>query len=750
MSHLMLGALGSLQVMAGNVPITGFESDKVRALLLYLAVESHQPHRRDALLGLLWPDSSEDIARRNLRQALYNLRQAIGDHAADPPYLLITREEIQFNPASDHRLDVSTFNSLLDTCDEHLPRCVEVCSVHASRLEQALALYRGPFLHEFFLADSDEFEEWAVQRREQLQRRVLEALSYLGNYYELNQEYEGARRCGLRQLEIDPWREEAHRQVMRVLWAKGDRSGALAQFESCRRVLGKDLGIEPSTETVRLYEQIKRGEMEVDKSKAPAAASQSPQELPMQATPFVGREKELRELSRLLMDPECRLLTLVGPGGIGKTRLALQAAADMKDQFQDGAAFVALAGTDSPGSIAPSIADAIGLVFSGPLDLKIQLLSYLRPKAMLLLLDNVEQLLDGVPLFGEILEQAPRTRLLVTSREQLNLLGEWLFEVEGLDLPGDEQDESLEQSSAVALFIQRARRARQGLTLDEDDKQAVARISRLVGGMPLALELAAAWVRILSPGEIAQEIEGGIDFLAASVRDLPERHRSMRAVFDHSWRLLNAGERAALARLSVFRGGFEREAAEAIAGANLPLLSALLAKSLLHRLPGGHAAAPHSVRYDLHELVRQYAADRLHENPEEEAAARNRHSDYYINSAARLEQHLKGPRQLDALAEMTAEMENIRLGWRHAVTHCRVDCVGKPIRAFWSFFEMRAWYQEAQTLFAWAAGELQRTCAAPVQPETSYQVALAQIQAKQGWFAVRLGKPDEARQLLEP
>lgn len=740
MASLRLSLLGSLRVMVGDAPAT-FESDKARSLLAYLAVESDQPHRREALVGLLWPDSPEAVARRNLRQTLYAVRQAIGDHTAQPPYLLISRDEIQFNTASDYSLDVATFDAQLAACDKHPHQRPEACPTCAERLRQAVERYQGDFLAHFSLNDSAEFEEWALLERESLHRRALGAFTQLADYHEQRGEYVEASRYALRQLDLDPWREEAHRQVMRVLAASGQRSAALAQYEKCRLALTAELGVEPSSETRALYERISHGEFSASGSDGGAAESGHRPHLPVPLTPFVGRERELAELAQLLGDSECRLLTLVGPGGIGKTRLALQLAIRHADRFAHGAAFVSLASLDSPPLMDSAVAEAIGLAFAGPTDPKLQLIHYLRGRQMLLVLDNMEHLLDGVGLFTEILEQAPEIKLIVTSREQLNLHGEWLFDVGGLELPTDERRASIERSSAVMLFLQRARRAQVGFSLQDEEKATVARICRLIGGMPLAIELAATWVRTLALDEIEREIGRSLDFLATSMRDLPARHHSMRAVFDHSWRLLSLQEQAILARLSVFRGGMQREAAEAIAGASLPLLSSLLTKSLLRRTSGG--------RYDLHELVRQYAADRLHENLAEEAATRNQHSDYYTNFAALQQKRLRGPHQLEALAEMSIEMENIRLGWRHAVRHRHSEAIRKPIRALWSLHEMRGWFQEGHALFGWASDELQQVRDVAAQSDTSDTVVLEAVRGKLGWFAVRLGRREEARTLLE-
>src|SRR5262249_49710907 len=242
MARLSLSLLGAAQLSLDSAAITTLDSDKVRALLIYLAVEAQQPHRRESLVGLLWPESDEAAARRSLTQALYTLRQPLGDQTATPPYLHIRREALQFNIASDHTLDVATFTTLLDECDTHPHQRIETCLACTQRLQQAVALYRGSFLEQFFVADSEAFEEWTLVVREALHRRALQALAQLADHHEGRGEYEAARRCAARQLELDPWREEAHRQLMRALALNGERSTALAQYESCRHILADELG----------------------------------------------------------------------------------------------------------------------------------------------------------------------------------------------------------------------------------------------------------------------------------------------------------------------------------------------------------------------------------------------------------------------------------------------------------------------------------------------------------------------------
>jgi len=329
--------------------------------------------------------------------------------------------------------------------------------------------------------------------------------------------------------------------------------------------------------------------------------------LPAEPTQFVGRRDELAEIRRHLV--ETRLLTLTGPGGIGKTRLALKAAEEAADDFEDGCTFVSFAPIRSVEHIIQTIAEAVKFPIATHEDPQHQLLRYLQKRQLLLVMDNFEHLLDGAGIVSEILQAAPTVKILATSREKLNLQSETNIIVGGMGLPGQVRSEDTEKNDAITLFVQSGSKVRPGFDPSPDELGKIENICHIVQGMPLAIELAAAWLHILNVDEIAEELEKGLDILTTEVRDAPERHRSIRAVFDHSWSLLQQTEREIFMHLSVFRGGFTREAAQQVAGASLQLLTGLVNKSFLSH-------DPNSDRLEIHELLRQCAQERLEKIPE--------------------------------------------------------------------------------------------------------------------------------------
>jgi predicted ATPase/transcriptional regulator with XRE-family HTH domain len=466
-------------------------------------------------------------------------------------------------------------------------------------------------------------------------------------------------------------------------------------------------------------------------------------QFPIPPTLLVGRESELSDIARLLHDPQCRLLTLSGSGGIGKTRLALETANRLQEMFPQGVYFVSLVGVNAPEFIVPTIADALGLGMSGSIVQTDQLLNYLHDKQTLIVLDNFEHLLDGTELLSEILQRAPGVKLLVTSRELLHLQAEWTLEVHGLSVPQSTQADALEASSSAMMFLQRARQARVGFTLTDAEQAAILRICQLVQGLPLAIELAAAWVRTLSCQEIAYEIEHGLGFLAATARDIPERHRSITAVFDQSWKLLSSEEQRVLRQLSIFRGSFMRRAAKRVVGASLPVLFALVDKSLVQ-----HSDA-HAGRFELHELIRQYAAARLEENIAEKQSTRERHSHYYLTLLEEQEPALRSKRQKETLTKLTADIDNLRMAWDFAISSEAVDLLRRASGPLYYFYELLQYFREAETAYKRAADMVRtRLANRGERKDPELEATLGDTLNYQAFFNLRPGNNQEALELF--
>ena len=469
--------------------------------------------------------------------------------------------------------------------------------------------------------------------------------------------------------------------------------------------------------------------------------------LPALAATFVGRTQEIDQIADYLADPTCRILNIIGPGGIGKTSLAVQAAHSLAgDQerkgFGQGIYFVPLSPLSAVDQLIPAIAAAINFDFYGRRqDPKRQLLNYLHEKEMLLLLDNFEHLLAGVTLIAEILEQAPKIKILVTSRERLNLRDEWVLEITGLCYPDHSGSSGLAQFEAVQLFMQNARRRQAGQTLPEEELAHVVRICQLVEGMPLALELASSWTRLLSCGEIVAEIEENLDFLSTSLQDLPERHRSLRSVFVYSWGMLSETEQDIFRKLSVFRGGFQREAAEQVAGASLEVLSGLMDKSFIRRATGS--------QFQIHEVLRQFGEEKLRQDAESLATTRRRHAQYYADCLQKHERHLREQRQHNALKEMNEEMENIQSAWNWMIDQGQTKEIGKALGSLYHFYAIRSWLQEGAESFGRAAASVRvaegMMHAFQPEPGTIY----SRLLARQGHFYYRLNDYGMARELLQ-
>ncbi|WP_180970095.1 ATP-binding protein [Deinococcus planocerae] len=706
--------LGQARVVLG-ADLQPFGVDQRYQLLAYLAWRGEWVER-DFLSHLFWPESAPDTARGNLRHLLGRTR-ALGL----APGLEVERGRLRWAVPTD----------LAD-----FTRAVE-----EERWEEALGRSREPLLEGLDTAGTGEFAAWLERERERL--RGLWRTALLCRAAELGTagaHLQAAELLGPL-LEGDLDEEVLHAHVGALLRA-GGRGRARRAYETFVARLRGEYGLEPTASLEGLGRTLRApagepptGSPPPGRPRGEPAPTPRPS-LPTPTTSFVGRDLELAEVGRLLSGPDCRLLTLTGPGGIGKTRLALEAARALSPTFPAGVFFVSLDALTSAALIPTQIARVLGVQLPGQGDPLEGVVGAIGEGRMLVVLDNFEHLLEGAPGVQDLLGRCPGLRLIVTSRERLGVEAEWLLPVQGLAYPegGSCGPVRAGQFDAVELFVERARRVHPDFTPTGESLPHLLRLCLLVEGAPLALELAAVWVRALSLEEIARELGENLDFLGPGERGRPERHRSLRAVFEHSWRRLSPAEQEVLAGLAVFRGGFRLEAARGVVGAPLPVLASLVDQSLLRTHPTG--------RYGRHALLVQYAREKLAGDPVREAELRARHGAYFLRFLQDLGGALRGPDQKAALAAVDADLENVRLAWGWAVEERRAGDLGRSAAPLADYCTARARYREG---VEWLAGAE----AALGDGEPAHRAALCQLWVAGAPLLHRLGRHAEAERWAE-
>lgn len=732
METLQIRLFGPGHLCVTNGQIVQVQARKELAALAYLLLEGRQSLSRAILQALLWADFSSESGRNNLRVALARLQALIapaenGTNVTAPPKLLQTsRTDVQLNPAAPIWVDTTTFLELLAKTQRHEHTSRSACTTCCQTLQQAVDLYRAEFLAGFALADSPVFEEWLFLQRERFHVLVSEAYRDLAAYAEATEDWSTARRYAQRQIELDSLCEPAYRQQMRLLLRQGERSAALTVFERCRQRLHEELGLDPEAETLALHMQILASEgtpsgpvvsslpvaQSIPTTVSTTTTALASSLLPQQLTSFIGREQELEQLQALLQAGSSRLISLVGPGGIGKTRLALQVAGVTQSLFTNGVHFVPLAGVQEVSAIPVAILDALQVkLAAGATSPTAQLLALLAHQHLLLVIDNLEHLIQGVEILLAILQAAPRVTLLVTTREQLNCQAEDCFLLTGLTTPTQPDLVHAAQTAAVRLFCDRAYRLNKAFKLTAQNCGDVVRICQLVEGLPLALELLTTWLEDLDCGGLVHALMQGQMVLATTQRDLPPRHRSMQAVFDYSWHLLNAHEQRVLSRLALCQGRFSTQAAAAMFGVSRLDLTHLRYKSLLRMADTGY--------YDLHPLVRSFALATL--DPAALAQAEGQMAAYYVELVAAQAVALDGERPLSAIQTLSGELDNIHQAWQWAEHHGRIDLLAQSVDGLGSYYAATGRNVEGEARFLPLA---RRLLAQPVRNATETLLCL--------------------------
>ena len=646
---------------------------KAKALLVYCACAG-RASRREYLSELLWPGRTQGQSLTNLRKLLVELR----DHV--DPWLNITRDSVGIGEAPLW-LDCAELERALRLLEPDLPSDSQI----NDRLESAISLYQGDFL-EGLDVESEEFDAWVSLERERFRLSVLGGYDHLIESYSQAGEPAAALDVIERLLRLDPLRERTYCLSMRLLAESGNREAALRQYHVCEQVLDEELGIAPGPQTVDLYERIRAGSVPMS---SPVATVFRPAEvqLPAQATSFVGREQELHDLMGMVSSPDCRLLTIAGSGGSGKTRLAMELARRAADSFRDGVCFVPLAPV-AAADVFPSAVLAALSVHPGEneTDLEQVMIRNLLGRHLLLVLDNLEHLLP-IPVLSRLLERTDNLKLIATSRQPLGVSWEWLYALEGLPVPALSAVDGTTGFGSVQLFADRARRANLRFRL-ESDLEGVARICRLVEGMPLGIELAAAWTPVLS----LTEIESQMLALEAPYEGDDVRHTSLPALFESMWALLDERDRRVLLRLSVFAGGFTAEAAAAVAEASHLDLMRLARRFLI-------SANPAAGRYDIHQLLVQFLRKKLGQSRGMEAETLAAHSGFFLGLVHRLSGDIRTADPGAAEKVMLSDIDNIRVAWEWACAAHQFELIYSACATLNLLLMMNGMHHEAMGVF---------------------------------------------------
>ncbi|MEO7715579.1 MAG: BTAD domain-containing putative transcriptional regulator [Capsulimonas sp.] len=694
-AHWKFELLGAMRGRSGDLVLERFQTQKTASLLAYLAYFPIQRHTREALIDLLWPDADLDAGRNRLSQAVGWLRTQLEPSGTlRGGVILSDRQSVGLDSLS-FTTDVGEFEKAVRN-GQSGDAVTSMDDARLEALQNAAALYHGDLLPGYY-------DDWVLTERERLLGLYLPVLRRLIDHHEKRHEWESALDYARRALAADPIAEELHCNLIRLLGASGQPAAAVRQFKEMERLLAKELGDEPSPAAREMMARIRQNSSPNSASPAPMRAGSA---LPMQMTRFFGRELEIAQVQGLIETGGARLVTLAGMGGAGKTRLAIETAARLRPHFQDAVFFAPLADLSDARLIPGVLTDLLMLPPSGDAAPLERVAAALAAQPSLLVLDNLEHLIDeATPIVRSLLERAPSLTILITSRQRLNLNGEREIDIPPLDAPTEElsfapQGAALEQLmriDSVRLFVDRAQAVRPSFALTPQNASDVARLCARLDGLPLAIELCAAWAQTLTPTQMVAHLNRRFDLLVSRRTDIAARHRTLRATLEYSFLLLSPDLQAFFVRLSVFRGGWTLESATAICreGSDLSPLSTLEAITELHErsLVTAEEAAG-EMRYRMLETLREFAVEQWTLAVEE--PLQKRHAEFFLALAEQAGPPMASLDQTAWFARLDAEHDNLRaaLDWLIARREGKKGLrMAVALSIFW---EMRGYLREAQ------------------------------------------------------